>query len=165
MAQQQGSYLMTLRVIFFAFLMSQITLGLFMIAFNQMGGLSEGLPPTEISSVFRIIVPVFALSAIFGSQYLFNAKLRSINKGKSLAEKLTEYRTAFLLKIAFIEGAAMLSLVVYFLTNYWLFIAIGGILAGVFVMYYPSAERIAQHLELLPAEKEKISQGYQLPVR
>lgn len=152
---QQSSYLTSLRILFLAFLMSQVSFGVFLIAFHQMG-LSEVSAP-ELRGAFQIVVPLFAVIALFGSQYIFNQKLRNIHKESALEQKLAAYRMAFLIKIALLEGASLLSLVVYFLTAYWLFLVIAGVLGGVFILYYPSVERIGQHLELLPAEKEQIT--------
>lgn len=91
-------------------------------------------PSIGSTSSFILAVP---LAAFILSNYLFKAKLKSIDREKSLKENMVIYQTASIIRLAVLEGAAFIIL----------FIAPEYILFGIFIIIYmlyliPTAPKI-----------------------
>src|SRR5690606_34264139 len=91
--------------------------------------------------------------AILLARFLFRRQLKKINAtGISLSQKMIAYRKANITRWAILEGAAMLVIVLFLLTNQWLIIFI--VLALLFIFYTsrPTAPNIANDLQVSEQE-------------
>lgn len=152
--QQQTSkvYLTSLQVMHIAFLVGQL---IFMgISFYLQKSGNFGTEATELVPTFKIIVPVFALVAIVGSNFLFNLKIKATPKTSTLSEKLVSYRMAFISKLAVLEGASFFSIVSYLLTQNVLFLSIATLLVVLFVLQRPTVQKIVEVFQLSNQEKQ-----------
>ncbi|MEO6681744.1 MAG: hypothetical protein ABIN48_02875 [Ginsengibacter sp.] len=95
--------------------------------------------------------------AIALARILFKRKLKKINTHPAtLSEKLVAYRSANITRWAILEGAALITLVIFLLTNQWLILII--ILALLFIFYTtrPTAPNIATDLNVNEQEILKL---------
>lgn len=91
--------------------------------------------------------------AIILSKMLFKRKLKKINKNTlSLSQKLQAYRSANITRWAILEGAALIVIVLFLLTNQFLILFI--VLALLFIFYTtrPTAPNIATDLGVSEGE-------------
>jgi len=107
------------------------------------------------ASVF--IVPVIAICGIIASKLTFKRKLNDCIGKTSLKDKLTEYRSALIIKFAIIEVATFITILSYLLTGDLILLAIVGFLIIVFATYRPSKEKLFLDLELSQPEKQLLN--------
>lgn len=152
--QTSKEYLNTLSVLHFAFLSGQLMFAGVAYFLHQSGGFEANA--SELGNIFKIVVPIFVLSAIAGSYFLFNFKVKDSREKKELSKKLVDYRIALLLKLAVLEGASLFSTMSYLLTKDLLFLSMTALVVIVFVLQRPSLNNIVEVLGLSHQEKQTI---------
>ncbi len=100
-------------------------------------------------------VALFAAAMVVLSSYLYRRTVGTA-MGKNLAEKLVIYRSAVVLRFAIIEGPALFSAVLYFLSGNYIFMVITGCLFVFMLLNRPTDEMIAEHLMLTEEDKRKL---------
>lgn len=105
---------------------------------------------TISSDPLLIVAPLMAIFSIVVSRIVFNSLLSKINTdlSSSISNKFTQYQTAFIVKAAFLEGAALFNIVVFLMTSnlLTLFFAIACI---IFLWFSrPTKEKISDDLNL-----------------
>ena len=105
---------------------------------------------TISSDPLLIVAPLMAIFSIIVSRIVFNSLLSKINTdlSSSISNKFTQYQTAFIVKAAFLEGAALFNIVVFLMTSnlLTLFFAITCI---IFLWFSrPTKEKISDDLNL-----------------
>jgi len=110
----------------------------------------------ETLDLYVILPFVYAVVAIAVSHFIFTFRIVQINQKEELYQKLYHYRTIFIIRLAILEGGAMLGCVMYMLTgNSTLFIVVGGLL-GLMWFYRPTKDRIVKDLELTIDEENTL---------
>lgn len=66
------------------------------------------LPTIDSSSIVYILIPVIA---VFASNFLYKSQLNKIDRKLKLEEKVQFYQTAAIMRLAILEGAAFLILI------------------------------------------------------
>jgi hypothetical protein len=150
--QTAQAYLTSLSILHLALLMGQIFFAGITYYLHQSGSLQMGM--SELASMLKIVVPVLVLGAIIGSHFLFKIKIAQTQTKEKLAAKLADYRVAFLLQLALMEGGALFSIMSYLLTADLWFLAMAAIVIVVFVLQRPSLQKIAETLRLSHQEKQ-----------
>lgn len=71
------------------------------------------------SDPLLIAAPLMSIFSIVVSRIVFNSLLSKSNAdlNSSISNKLTQYQTAFIVKAAFLEGAALFNIVVFLMTS------------------------------------------------
>ena len=94
-----------------------------------------------------------AISSLFFGQLLFQNQMKNLKKeGLTVVEKLEAYRTAFIAKLALLEGPALVCIILHFLGgNSLLFYTFLFILL-IFAYERPTETRIKEHLDLHPED-------------
>jgi hypothetical protein len=95
-----------------------------------------------------LIVPVFAIAGIYGSQYLFKMKLNDIKNKTNLSEKLTDYKSACIIRWAILEAPSFLAIVAAIITGEVLLLGIVAIIIAWFVAIRPGVQRAINELDL-----------------
>ena len=111
----------------------------------------------SLNAIFQFIVPVFIIGAIMGSSILFKTQMKTAKTKVTLAEKLNDYRSAFLVRCAMLEAPAMFAIVCYFLTANLLFLGFASLIIIYFVMTRPSPENTINDLELDQENRIRVS--------
>lgn len=94
----------------------------------------EATTPTLDISIFQIIGAAIGFVGVLGSRMLFFIKTKTALSQPALTDKINIYRTALIIQMAILEGAAILNAVFYFITKNDLhfFIALGLLLFMIF---------------------------------
>jgi len=90
-----------------------------------------------------------AISSLLFSQFLFNNKMDSLKKERlTVAEKLEAYRSTYILKLALLEGPALVCIILHFLGGNPLLFYTFIFLLIIFAFERPLEARIKQQLNL-----------------
>lgn len=110
----------------------------------------------EEGDSFIYLVPTFAILGYFGSQFIFNRIVTSLNKKSPQEEKLKKYQTATIIKYALLEAPAFFAIVAYSITGNALSLVIAICLILYLIVRRPNKERVMNTLPLHGEEKRKI---------
>ena len=158
--QTVKSYFMALQIVYFALIAGQLIFA-FLSFYLIRSGLFDG-EQAELRNIFIYIVPVFVVGGLFISHLLFKSFLNNAKGKKSLFDKLTNYRSALIIRFALLEGPSFFAIVVYLLTGDYLFLGMSGLIVLVFFTLKPSVERAINDLELNSEETRRINNSISL---
>lgn len=95
----------------------------------------------DLDSILLYLNPLFSISMIFISKFLYNKLSQSVDKSLDVKSKAMKYRTASIVNWAMLESANLFSLVSFLLTsNYVHLLIFAGVFAG-FILNRPSKEK------------------------
>lgn len=144
--------LKSLNIIFLGFIVGQIALAA---VFSYLVN-SNGTSDSGESGSLGMILPVIVIGA-FGAAYtVYNSRKAAGAAIEDLDEKVGHYAQSALLRLAVMEGANLMVLVLMFVQNdlsYLMYFAIG--LAG-FLYFRPSQNQLINDYELNMAEQNEI---------
>ena len=98
--------------------------------------------------IFIYLVPLIAAAGYFGSKYVFQSNIRTIDPNDSLRNKLGSYQTASILKYMLIEGPAILALFAYYLSSNALHLVVACCLIIYLFSQRPTKKKITEDLKL-----------------
>ena len=148
-----GEYFKSIKIVHIALVVGVVFFALISV-FLQIKGF--GTVGHEIDKVLLIVVPIFALIGIFASNFVFKKKLNEIRKKSNLKEKMEEYRSALIIKLALIEGPSFFAVVSFLLTGNYIYLGLTVILIIVFLIYTPNKTKFINELELTKKESDLI---------
>ena len=110
--------------------------------------------PEEMDRIFQVIAVILAAAGFFAGSTLFKKQLLKIREMQTATtkEKFGLYRSASILQWALLEGPCLFSIICFFLTGNYAFIALAFVLILLFTMLGPSKLKIA--LQLGVSEEE-----------
>lgn len=104
-----------------------------------------------------IIVTSAAATGIVVARLLYRKRINAIKQsGKSLTDKLNQYRTALILYLAICEVAAFLSVMFFFLTGNFTMLIITGIMLIAMLSKMPFTKKVIGELDLDWKEQEEM---------
>ena len=148
-----GAYFKAQKIMFFALIAGLVFFFIAALLLRQTGSFPDDFPYRNWLLVFII---VFAPLCIAGGILIFNRRLTAIREMSSLAEKLTAYREAIIIRYTTMEAPSFFAIIAYLLTGSIIFPGIGLALIAWFFMMKPSIDKIAEDLALNPEEKMKL---------
>ena len=109
---------------------------------------------TEMDRMFQVIAILLAAAGFFAGSSLFKKKLLQIREMQSAnaKEKFAVYRSACIMQWALLEGPCLFSIISFFLTGNYAFIALAVALILLFTMLGPSKLKIALQLGISEEE-------------
>lgn len=107
--------------------------------------------PVEDVQTYLIISIALGFVALFAGSTISKGVIKRA-LGKSFQAKMDAYRSATLIKISFLEGAALFSIVTYLLTANMMLLVVGALMAVVFRYHRPTPMRIAKTMQLKKEE-------------
>ena len=149
------NYFKANRIVHIAFVIGLVFFALvsFLMQLNGFGTIGEN------GNKFAVyIIPIIALIGLISSTLLFKRKLNECKTKQNLKEKLTEYRSALILKFGIIEGTTFITLISYLLTGELIVLAVAGILIVAFITYLPTKGKLINDLELSFTDKQIINE-------
>jgi len=149
-----GAYFKSLKVVHLALALGVVFFTLTSILLQFAG---FGTPGPDVDKILVLVVPIFALIGSYASNFIFRKKLNEIRKKSSLKEKMEEYRSALIIRLALIEGPSFLTVVAYLLTGNYLFLGLVVALLIVFFIYAPKQSKFIADLELTKTEADLIN--------
>ncbi|MDP5169422.1 MAG: hypothetical protein NWR72_04205 [Bacteroidia bacterium] len=152
MEQKQGTYYFQLNILFFAMMA-----GAFMLALVAALVLksSETTNP-ELENILVPLCVLWAVGAVVAADRLVRKQLSHIRQDQPLETRQATFRSAFILQLALLEGAALFAIVSYMLTGSTLAIITGIALIGWMSVNRPSIARLEKYLMLTSDEKEAL---------
>lgn len=106
--------------------------------------------------VFIYLVPVSSLLAILGSIYIPKYKLPDIDNKNDLKEKLSYYQSLLIIKWALLEAGAIIALVSFMLTGYFMLGGFALLLILYLILQKPSRYKLLQDINLNDEERNRI---------
>jgi len=106
-------------------------------------------PLDELDKVLQVIAIILSVAGYLIGNVLFKKKLiiaKNLNTGAT--EKFALYQAASILQWALIEGPSLFSIICFFLTNNYAFLALAAALVLLFTMMVPSKTKIAFQLAI-----------------
>lgn len=94
------------------------------------------------------LVPTLAMLSYFISNYVFGKQLKDLTKLNSLKSKWVLYLQACVVRFSFIEGAAILSTIVFRLDNHIFYLVISLLLILYLFKLRPTKNKIIRDMEL-----------------
>ncbi len=149
----ESKFYTSLMVIYSAILMGMvfmISIAFYIRAYGQM--IEEG----AAWETLQFLVPLFAISCVMASFIIFKNRIFHIAENQDLTDKLKNYRTAFIMRLALLEAPMLFSSIAMILTGQEIFTLISLILIGVCVFIYPRKSQIADSLNLTQQEREQL---------
>ncbi|MEJ7693924.1 hypothetical protein [Daejeonella sp.] len=143
------SYLKTLKLMYVAFLSSQV---LFIVAV-LISQKNAYFSLQDEGNVYLYIAPFLAVAGFLGGKTIFQNQLADIAGKASLKEKLAAYSSAFLVRVAFMEAPTLFATIAFFLTGNLACLAVAALMILYFLTLSPGREKVEEDLELSFQEK------------
>lgn len=145
------------RILFGALVMGICLFVLMTVIVNQLNGPLFEKNYLAYNDIFLGVTIVAGIGCVYGGRFFYTKAMASGNSlSESLAARLNQYRGSLIIYLAFCEGAALFSVVIFFLTgNYIVLTATGIMLAAMFVKA-PTKGRIIQELGLDWKQQQEI---------
>lgn len=121
---------------------------------NKVTGFGEA----NLDDVFIFVIPIFAVTSIGASYFVFKGKLNKLKESPSLEQKLVEYRSAQIIRWALLEGPSFLTIIAFLLTGQFLFVGIVAVIIMFFIPTFPNRSRFEKDLELTWEEKSQLNE-------
>ncbi|MEZ4971167.1 MAG: hypothetical protein R2814_16175 [Flavobacteriaceae bacterium] len=138
------NYLNTLKFIHSAMLLGILSFTIFIYATGE-GFLVDF---SKDHNIFVYLVPTLAMLSYFISNYVFGKQLKDLTKLNSLKSKWVLYLQACVVRFSFIEGAAILSTIVFRLDNHIFYLVISLLLILYLFKLRPTKTKIIMDMEL-----------------
>lgn len=121
---------------------------------------SQGIIPfggTDEVEIFTGVGAVFFIAASIASRMLYANRLAGIDRSMTGVQKMEEYRGAFILRIAPLEGGAIINLMMFMLKASWL--SLGVYFLGLVLMLIsrPDVVTLREALHLSADEQAELS--------
>ncbi len=105
-------------------------------------------------AVIKSIVVIALLAGIPVSHIFFFKKIKHIDNSISLLSKIRMYRSAFIVRIAMLEGIGILASIGYLVSADKSFLYMFGVVFILFIIHAPTKNRISNDLSLTDEEEE-----------
>lgn len=118
--------------------------------------LTEPIASEEFNGLFSIIAPTASLVMAAMGYFALPLYLSRVPETKYFQTKLTNYRTATLLRLVLWDAGGFIGLVAYLLTGNTLYLAYLFPIVALFVLFAPSRDRVIQDLSLTDEEAKEL---------
>lgn len=150
-----GAYFKSMQIVYYALFAGPLFMGIILFFLYQTGSLAA--TAQDLRDIFIYIVPLFAVGGLVSSNLMFRSLLTKIKSRQTLKEKMTEYRSALVVRYALLEGSSFFSIVAYLLTGDILFLGIAGLIILYFLLLKPTIARAVKDLELNPDDEHSLN--------
>lgn len=106
----------------------------------------------ELDQIFQYLAPLLCVAAIISSHLLYKKRIADIQQQNDLIDKLTDYRGAFIIKLALLESATLFAVICYLLTANFLYVPLFIAMAVLFFFNRTTKTRIIRELNLSAEE-------------
>ena len=111
----------------------------------------------EVDEMLLVVIAlIFTFTQFFLGTILFNKKLQGIHMNDALDDKLSAYRSDFIIRLALLEGAGFLAVVLYMLSASYFFLGIGLALLLAMILVRPVRSKIADDLHLTSEQRQRL---------
>jgi len=158
MKQNFHEYLKGPKFLAFSLIIGPVLIGL-VIYYVNMG---TEIGSKEYIEAFDLVLPLLAAAAILSSQYNYRRLMKGITIDMDLKTKLTNYRAAFIVRFAILEGAALVSIIAFFLNANTLYLIYAGLCILAMIAYRPDKRSILADVPLTENDKQRIEDSNEI---
>ena len=149
--------LRAMRIITAALTAGVIFFALIAVVINQLNGPVQGQAGSEYETLFLWVVVGVASICIIAAKYLYSKKVSEIKiTGTSLVDKVNQYRSALIVYQALCEAAALLSVVIFFLTGIFTLLIITAVMLVLMLSKMPITKKVVNELSLDWKEQQEL---------
>lgn len=112
--------------------------------------------PTSDQTGFYPLFPLMGLAIIFMGLFMFKSQLDKLHEEADVEAKITGYQTAFIIRCAFLEGAALMNIVGFMLSANAIFLALPAIAVAIMILTRPTKQSVIDALNLSYPDTEKL---------
>ncbi|WP_422107933.1 hypothetical protein [Winogradskyella sp.] len=102
----------------------------------------------DTNDIFFYLVPILGMGGPIASHFIFNNLLKAVHAKPTLKEKLVSYQSARIIRLALIEGPAILGIVIFMTTTNLFYLVISGVLLVYMIFLRPTHSVIREDLNL-----------------
>ncbi|MFA6059956.1 MAG: hypothetical protein WC756_17245 [Taibaiella sp.] len=146
-------YFKTVKILFLALVAGQIVFACVVLFLNQTQRERIAFITPELHQTLLWIAPAFAVAGIALGWVVFNTRLKALRLKDNMAEKLTGYQSAMIIRFAFMEGPSLLALALFYITGDYIFLYVAVFVILAFLFSRPSKPAIILHLQLHDDER------------
>ncbi len=149
--------LKAIQIFFLALTIGLVLFAVIVVVVDFMNGPVLGKDELVNRDILLGAVIITGVICLFGARSYYNRTMKMVDISSfSLADKLNQYRAALIIYMAFCEGPAIFSVIIFFLTgNYWVF-AITALLLAAMLIKAPTKTRMIQEMKLDWREQKEI---------
>ena len=149
--------LKAIKVLFAALVLGVCSFTGVVVVVNQLKGPLMDTAGLQYNKVFFVAAVVLGGICLVAAHYMYNKKLTlTKNSAVSLKDKLNQYRSALLLYLALCEGAALFSIIAFFLTGNYTVLIITAVMLTAMLVKAPLLKRIVTELNLDWKEQQEL---------
>ena len=149
--------LKAIKVLFAALVLGVCSFTGVVVVVNQLNGPLMDTAGQQYNKVFLVAAVVLGGICLVAAHYMYNKKLTlTKNSAVSLKDKLNQYRSALLLYLALCEGAALFSIIAFFLTGNYTVLIITAVMLTAMLVKAPLLKRIITELNLDWKEQQEL---------
>jgi hypothetical protein len=148
-------YFKILDILYFSLLAGQIIFALITLYLNLSGTINA--QHNEFRDIFLVLVPIFVAAGIYASHIMYKNRINITKEKLTLIEKMSDYRSALLLRWALLEFPSFFSIIAFFLTGDFFFLGITALIIVFFINIKPNIEKASIDLELSIGDKMAIN--------
>lgn len=108
-------------------------------------------------NIIKSVIIIALLVGIPVGHIFYQKKMKHINVDLNLGKKINMFKTAFIIRIAMLEGIGLLTLIGYLITGDKSFLYMFAVVFILFIIHAPTRQRIISDLELSDEEQEQLS--------
>ncbi len=117
--------------------------------------IEAGIAP-QTTHLFTYLVPAFTAFSVMAAWVVPAQRIRKIDRNAPLEDKLANWRTAFIFRLALLESPGFLNIIAYLLTKNTLFLYFFAVVFVLMSLQFPTVGKIASELNLNYNEQQKL---------
>jgi len=147
-------FLKTISIMYFGILLGPLAFAIFI--YSTVNNTTIEFPDTK--NMYQYLVPTLAIFGYFFGKKIYNQKIIELKNKETLLEKLSLFQTGFILKLALLEGPALLGLVAFSKNENLFFMLISGTLLFVIALLKPTKLNIESVLNLSSEQQSQFNE-------
>lgn len=139
-------YFRTLTIIYAGLVMGQLGIGAGFYFSKTVAG--SMVNDANAQNILKYLVPVIIIAAYFGASRIYTIMVSKLSECATLEEKMTRYRTPFIVRLALLEAAYIFTIVIYAntLTMSYLYFAL--LPLGYSLILFPTRSAVGRDIGL-----------------
>jgi hypothetical protein len=146
-------YFKTVNILFLALVAGQVIFACILLFLNQTQRKRIEFITPEVHHALLWAAPAFAAAGVALGWIIFNTKLKVLQHKDNMAEKLSGYQSAMIIRFAFMEAPSLLALGLFYITGDYIFLSVSVFIILAFLFNRPSKPIIIRHLQLHDDER------------
>ncbi len=153
MSQQQGSYYLQLNTLAYALMGGVLIFALGAAFIESQGGMQMD---TSLGNIFVSLSIGLGLVSGVSADVLFRKRVETIRPDQPLYTRKERFRTATIMHLAFLEGAALFGIVAFMVSGATIPMVVAIVLLGWMTLNRPSVSRLEKFMHLTEEEKPEV---------